>query len=73
MSQTRPPQGAQAALRAVRRLKLFTALQPNMSLAEISQAAGLNQTTTHRLLRALQSESLIGRNSVTGPTPWARG
>lgn len=51
MSQTRPPQGAQAALRAVRRLKLFTALQPNMSLAEISQAAGLNQTTTHRLLR----------------------
>jgi DNA-binding IclR family transcriptional regulator len=65
MNETRPPQGAQAALRAVRLLKLFTIEQPDMSLSEISQAAGLNKTTTHRLLRALQSESLIARNSVT--------
>jgi DNA-binding IclR family transcriptional regulator len=36
-----------------------------MSLAEISRAAGLNKTTTHRLLRALQSESLIDRNVAT--------
>ena len=36
-----------------------------MSLAEISKSAGLNKTTTHRLLRALQSESLIERNSLT--------
>ncbi len=36
-----------------------------MSLAEISKASGLNKTTTHRLLRALQSESLIDRNSAT--------
>jgi len=65
MKQTRPPQGAQAALRAVRLLKLFTNERPEMSLAELSRAAGLNKTTTHRLLRALQSESLIDRNPAT--------
>ncbi len=62
---TPPPQGAQAALRAVRLLKLFTNERPEMSLAEISRASGLNKTTTHRLLRALQSESLIDRNPAT--------
>lgn len=65
MSETRPPQGAQAALRAVRLLKLFTSRRPEMSLAEISRLSGLNKTTTHRLLRALQSESLISRSSAT--------
>jgi IclR family acetate operon transcriptional repressor len=65
MSESRPPQGAQAALRAVRLLKLFTNDRPEMSLTEISKCSGLNKTTTHRLLRALQSESLISRNSAT--------
>ena len=65
MKQTRPPQGAQAALRAIRLLKLFSNERPEMSLAELSRASGLNKTTTHRLLRALQSESLIDRNPAT--------
>jgi len=65
MTETRPPQGAQAALRAVRLLKLFTNERPEMSLAELSRASGLNKTTTHRLLRALQSEALIDRNPAT--------
>ncbi len=65
MKQTRPPQGAQAALRAVRLLKLFTNERSEMSLAELSRASGLNKTTTHRLLRALQSEALIDRNPAT--------
>ncbi len=65
MNQTRPPQGAQAALRAVRLLKMFTNERPEMSLAELSKASGLNKTTTHRLLRALQSEALIERNTAT--------
>jgi DNA-binding IclR family transcriptional regulator len=65
MNSTKPPQGAQAALRAVRLLKLFSNEQPEMSLAELSKSSGLNKTTTHRLLRALQSESLIDRNSST--------
>jgi DNA-binding IclR family transcriptional regulator len=46
-------------------LKLFTNERPEMSLAELSRASGLNKTTTHRLLRALQSESLIDRNPAT--------
>ena len=66
MTPTRPPQGAQAALRAIRLLKLFTNEQPEMSLADISNAAGLNKTTTHRLLRALQSEALIQKHPTTG-------
>lgn len=65
MQEQGPPQGAQAALRAIRLLKLFTIERPEMPLAELSKAAGLNKTTTHRLLRALQSESLIERNPVT--------
>ena len=65
MIKTRPPQGAQAALRAIRLLKLITNERTEMSLAEISRASGLNKTTTHRLLRALQSESLIDRNPAT--------
>ncbi len=65
MQDPRPPQGAQAALRAIRLLKLFTIERPELSLAELSKAAGLNKTTTHRLLRALQSESLIERNPTS--------
>jgi len=65
MTDIRPPQGAQAALRAVRLLKLFSSERPEMSLSEISKAAGLNKTTTHRLLRALQSEALVARNAAT--------
>jgi len=65
MNKTCPPQGAQAALRAVRLLKMFSNERPEMSLAELSKASGLNKTTTHRLLRALQSEALIDRNAAT--------
>ncbi len=65
MNDPRPPQGAQAALRALRMLKLFTIERPELSLAELSKSSGLNKTTTHRLLRALQSEGLIERNAVT--------
>jgi len=61
-----PPRGAQAALRAVRLLKLFTAEQPDLQLAEISKRAGLNKTTAHRLLQALASEELLDRDPATG-------
>ena len=61
-----PPQGAQAALRAIRLLKLFTAQAPELQLAEISALSGLNKTTTHRLLQALHSEELLDRNPGTG-------
>jgi IclR family acetate operon transcriptional repressor len=61
-----PPQGAQAALRAIRLLKLFTAEAPELQLAEMSQLSALNKTTTHRLLQALLSEELLDRNPGTG-------
>jgi IclR family acetate operon transcriptional repressor len=64
--QASPPQGAQAALRAIRLLKLFTPERREMSLGDVSKIAGLNKTTTHRLLRALQSEAMIDQNSATG-------
>lgn len=65
MRDTRAPQGAQAALRAIRLLKLFTAERPEMTLAELSRGSGLNKTTTHRLLRALQSEDLVERDPAS--------
>jgi len=61
-----PPQGAQAALRAIRLLKMFTAEAPELQLAEISSLSALNKTTTHRLLQALLSEDLLDRNPGSG-------
>lgn len=61
-----PPQGAQAALRALRLLKLFTREKPVLTLSEICCLAGLNKTTTHRLLQALQSESMLDRTPGDG-------
>lgn len=60
------PAGAQAALRAVRLLKLFSPQRPELSLAEVASLSGLNKTTAHRLLRALQSEGLVDRQSAGG-------
>ena len=66
MAMANPPKGAQAALRAIRLLKLFTAATPEMGLLEISQRAGLNKTTTHRLLQALSSEAMVERDESQG-------
>lgn len=66
MATAKPPQGAQAALRAIRLLKLFTASNPEMGLLEISERAGLNKTTTHRLLQALSSEAMVERDEAQG-------
>lgn len=61
-----PPQGAQAALRAIRLLKLFRPDQAELSLADLSRLSGLNKTTTHRLLAALQSESFVDKDALNG-------
>lgn len=66
MSTFAPPQGAQSALRAIRLLKLFTPERREMLLGNVSQLAGLNKTTTHRLLRALQYEAMIEQDPASG-------
>ena len=66
MSGKASPQGAQAALRAIRLLKLFTAEQPELKLGEICSRSGLNKTTTHRLLQALYSESMLDKSPSDG-------
>lgn len=60
------PRGAQSAIRAMRLLKLFTPDQPELRLAELSERAGLNKTTTHRLLQALVSEAMLERDGQAG-------
>ncbi len=66
MRERKTPRGAQAALRAVRLLKLFTAEQPELQLGEVSKLSGLNKTTAHRLLQALHSEALLDRDAGNG-------
>jgi DNA-binding IclR family transcriptional regulator len=46
-------------------MKLFTASSPELNLFEVSERAGLNKTTTHRLLQALSSEGMIERDETT--------
>jgi DNA-binding IclR family transcriptional regulator len=72
------PKGAQSALRAIRLLKQFTVERPELRLAELSEVAGLNKTTTHRLLQALLSEGMLDRETDSGkyrlgPTVMALG
>lgn len=66
MPHSKSPQGAQSALRTIRLLKLFTLERPELQLGELSDLAGLNKTTTHRLLQALVSESMLDRNAQSG-------
>ncbi len=60
------PPGTQAALRAIRLLKVFSPERPQMALKEICETLGLKRTTTHRLLAALESETLIERDPLSG-------
>lgn len=57
--------GAQAITRAIAILKSFDDRHPEWGLSELSEHVGLNKTTTHRLLAALESEGLITRNPIS--------
>lgn len=54
--------GTQAVDRAVQLIKLFDDEQPYWDLTQLVDASGLNKTTVHRLLGALESEGLIERH-----------
>jgi DNA-binding IclR family transcriptional regulator len=62
MPAAEPYAGTQAVLRALNLLKAFTDEKPEWSLADLARTAGLNKTTTYRLLTALESAGLVGRN-----------
>ncbi|MEJ2748456.1 MAG: IclR family transcriptional regulator, partial [Anaerolineae bacterium] len=63
MPQSKPYAGTQAVLRALSLLKQFTDDQPEWGLTDLAQTAGLNKTTTYRLLTALESEGFIQRDA----------
>ena len=66
MPSVSPPQGAQAAIRTIRLLKAFSADEPELTLSQLSTRLGLNKTTAHRLLAALESEALVERSTARG-------
>ncbi len=65
MSKHKPYPGTQAVLRALSILKAFTDEHPNWGLTDLTEAVGLNKTTTYRLLTALESEEMVARNPHT--------
>lgn len=64
MTKREAPPGTQAVLRGIRLLKAMSQRDSEMTLLELSEAAGLTKTTTHRLLAALESEGLVTRGSA---------
>ena len=62
MPARQPYPGTQTVVRAVALLKAFSDERPELGLRELAQIAGLNKTTTYRLLTALESEGMLTRN-----------
>jgi DNA-binding IclR family transcriptional regulator len=60
------PGGTQAVVRAIRLLKAFTRERPAVGLDELSDELDLSRTTARRLLAALESEGLVGREPASG-------
>ncbi|MBI3763359.1 MAG: IclR family transcriptional regulator [Chloroflexi bacterium] len=58
--------GTQAVYRAVALLKTFSDARPELTLSELTRAVGLNKTTTHRLLAALEREGLVAHDTRNG-------
>lgn len=70
--------GTQAVQRAVALLKSFNDATPEWGLSDLARSAGLNKTTTYRLLAALEAEGMLMRNVQTdgyrlGPAAIALG
>ncbi len=63
-STTKPYPGTQSVLRAVSLLKVFDDEHREWGLTELAEEAGLNKTTTFRLLSALESEGMVARSET---------
>lgn len=62
-TQTESYAGTQSVVRAIRLLKIFNDDQTEWSLSELVDTAGLNKTTTFRILTALESEGLLDKTA----------
>jgi IclR family transcriptional regulator, KDG regulon repressor len=58
--------GSQAVHRVLRILRCWTVDDTSLSLTEIAQRTGLTLPTAHRMIKALQRESLFVQDSVSG-------
>jgi DNA-binding IclR family transcriptional regulator len=67
MTSEPPYPGTQAVRRALALLKQFDDGQPERGLSDLARGAGLNKTTTFRLLSALEQEGLVSK-SANGET-----
>jgi len=62
MGERKAPEGTQAIVRAIGLLKGLSQRHPARTLAELCSDSGLSKSTAHRLLAALESESLVARD-----------
>ena len=58
--------GTQAVQRLLSLLRAFPEESPKRSLTELSEAAGLNKATAHRMLSVLEREGFVYRSPDTG-------
>jgi DNA-binding IclR family transcriptional regulator len=58
--------GTQAIQRVLSLLRAFSEERPRLSLTELSEAAGLNKATAHRMLSLLERERFVYRSPETG-------
>jgi IclR family transcriptional regulator, KDG regulon repressor len=58
--------GSQAVHRVLRILRCWTADDATLSLTEIAQRTGLTLPTAHRMIKALQRETFLVQDSVSG-------
>lgn len=63
MVSSRQYPGTQAVRRALTLLNAFDDAQPERGLGELARVAGLNKTTTFRLLSALEGEGLVSKSA----------
>ena len=59
---SKSPAGTQSVARALSLLDAFTDRTPEWSLSRLAQVAGLNKTTTHRLLGALEEAGYVAHD-----------
>lgn len=63
MASSRHYPGTQAVRRALALLQAFDDTQPERGLRDLARVAGLNKTTTFRLLSALEGEGLVSKSA----------